>query len=179
MGTLDKAEMRAYVREHPDVRRRVFGADSLTSTPAMTKLVLRHNEVFAKPVTATTVTSAPYDAFYVAAYAIAALGAEPISGPSLARAGLRRLLPGPAVEHVDVGPAGIYRALSLLGSGKAIDLVGTTTSLDFNLETGDAPADFAVLCLAPSPDGGVPEPVESGLVLRAGAHKLSGTLRCP
>ncbi len=175
-AAVSAAEVRAHVQEHPELRRRIFSADSVASTPAVAKLVLRHNEAFPTPVTATTVTGAPYDAFYVAAYAIAALGAEPVTGPALARALPRLLPPG---EPLDVGPAGIFRALSLLGSGKGIDLVGTITSLDFDLETGDAPTDFAVLCLSPGANGGAPELVEAGLVLKAGASKLSGTMRCP
>ncbi len=173
---LEHPDVLAFVRQHPEVRRRVFNVDSLSTTPAMAKLVLRHNQVFpSRRVTATSIVAAPYDAFYVAAYATAALGAEPVTGPALARALPRLLPPG---DPVDVGPAGIFQALGALGAGKGIDLVGSITSLDFDLETGDAAADFAVHCLAPTRDGAF-ESVESGLVFRARTGKLEGALRCP
>jgi serine/threonine protein kinase len=101
---------------------------------------------------------------------------ERITGPALARALPRLLPPG---EPIDVGPGGIFQAFSLLGSGKGIDLVGTTTTLDFDLATGDAPADFAVFCYAPGRDGGPPASVESGLVYRARLRRFEGALRCP
>src|SRR6185437_8317312 len=140
------------------------------------KVLLRRNEVFPDRINAGELTGAPYDAFYVLAYAAATVGDARITGPALARA-IPRLLP-PA-EPIDVGPGGIYQALSLLGEGKNIDLAGTTTSLDFDLETGDATADFAVFCFTPPGDGGAPKLVESGVVYRARTHKLEGTLRCP
>ena len=173
---LTAPDVRAYAQQHPEVRKRLFHADTDVSTPAVAKLVLRYNEVFPVKVTAEDVQSAPYDAFYVLAYAAAAVGNERLTGPALARALPRLLPPG---EPIDVGPGGIYQALSILGAGKNIDLGGTTTTLDFDLETGDADADFSFLCLAPGRAGAPPAPVRSGLFYRARARKLEGTLRCP
>ncbi len=173
---LTHPDLLAFVRQHPEVRRRLFYIDSFTSTTAMAKLVLRHNQVFPlRPVTGISIVAAPYDAFYVAAYATAALGAAPITGPALARALPRLLPPG---DPVDVGPAGMFQALGALGAGKGIDLVGTITSLDFDPETGDPTVDLGVHCLAPTHDGAF-EAIESGLVFRARSQKLEGALRCP
>jgi serine/threonine protein kinase len=175
-GGRNVPEILALAQRRPDLMKRAFDVDTPASTAAVAKLVLRHNEVFPTKITASDVTGAPYDAFYVLAYAAAAIGGERITGPALARALPRLQPPG---EPIDVGPAGIYQAFSLLGSGKGIDLDGTTTSLDFDPETGDATADFAVYCLTPGRDGALPQPVESGLVYRARSRKLEGTLRCP
>jgi branched-chain amino acid transport system substrate-binding protein len=169
-------EARELVTERPDASARMLHVDPIVSSPALAKFVLRHNEVFSHKITAFDASPAPYDAFYVAAYAAAALGGEPITGPALGRAILRLLPPG---EPVDVGPAGIYRALAALADGKNIDLAGAVTSLDFDPETGDAPADFSVLCLSRVRDGGPPEPAEAGLVYRARTQKLEGRLHCP
>jgi hypothetical protein len=49
----------------------------------------------------------------------------------------------------------------------------TTTTLDFDLDTGEATADFDVFCATAS--GKVP----SGLVYRTREQKLEGKLRCP
>jgi len=169
------AELLEVVRQHPELRKRLFSSDSPTSTPVVAKFVLRHNEVFPTKVTALDAVSAPYDAFYTAAYAIAAVGAEPVTGVALARA-IPRLLP--PQTPVDVGPAGIFQALDALGSGKGIDLVGTVTSLDFDLETGDATTDSAIFCMPGAP-GSALEFVESGLIYRGRTGKLEGALRCP
>jgi branched-chain amino acid transport system substrate-binding protein len=175
IATLEDPQTLALVREKPEVRSRLFRVDTLSSTPAVAKFVLRHNEVFPKKVTAAEAQPPAYDAFYVAAYAAAALGGEPITGSALARAIPRLLPPG---EPVDVGPGGIYAALAALAAGKNIDLAGTMTSLDFDPETGDAPADYAVYCMGTGRSGG-PELVESGLVFRARTKKLEGKLHCP
>lgn len=56
--------------------------------------------------------------------------------------------------------------------------MGTTTTLDFDVETGDATADFAVFCLA-RPDGTRKhDSVESGLEYRAANGKFTGKLDC-
>jgi serine/threonine-protein kinase len=167
---VNQPEIRAFVRAHPEAKKRILTSDTLSSTPIVAKHVLRHNEVFARKITASTGHGAPYDAFYVLAYAVAALGGEPVTGRALARA-MPRLVP-PGVP-IDVGPGGIIDALNALASGKNIDLAGTTTSLDFDAESGEAPADFAIFCA--TPDGAA----ESGIVFRARSQKLEGTLRCP
>ncbi|HRI66685.1 MAG TPA: hypothetical protein PK156_20710, partial [Polyangium sp.] len=157
------------VDEFPDVPRRLFNTDVVMSTPRR-KFVAHHNEIFAEKMAPDDPTSAPYDAFYVAAYALIALGNEPISGKNLARA-IRRLTP--PGEPIDVGPGGIYSAIKFLRAGKNIDLVGTQTSLDFNPETGDAPVDFSVQCMDAQR-----MPRESGLVYRTQTGKLEGKLNC-
>lgn len=172
--SLGTPEIVARARADADLRRRVFGVETVTSTPAVAKFVLRYNEIFSPKVTALNVTGAPYDAMYALAYAIVALGEEPITGPNLARA-LRRLAPPGA--PIDVGPAGIYRAFDALGRGDNIDLVGTVTSLDFDATTGDPSIDLAVFCLAT--DRGDTVSVESGMYWRGADRKLSGAIKCP
>jgi branched-chain amino acid transport system substrate-binding protein len=174
-GEIAAPNILAMLRAQPDVRGRIFGVDTVTSTPAMGKFVLRYNEVFTPKITGRETAGAPYDAVYAVAYAAAALGAEPVTGPGLSRALSRLRPPG---EPIDVGPGGIYPALAALGSGKNVDLVGTVTSLDFDPETGDATADFAVYCVGPTSFGDARDVVESGLVYDARARALRGTMRC-
>ncbi len=114
----------------------------------------------------------PYDAFYVLAYAAIAVGDEPISGRTLARAIRRLVAPG---EPIEVGPAGIYPALKVLARGGTIDLRGSLTNLDFDPETGDATADFAVFCV----DVAAGELIESGGWYDATSGEIRGTMRCP
>jgi branched-chain amino acid transport system substrate-binding protein len=160
----------------PTLRSRCYGVDGVTDTEALTKFVHHYNETFSPQQTAAEATSAPYDAFYLFAYAAAALGDAPITGKALA-AVLPRL--GPPGEPVDVGPGGIYKAFNLLGAGKNIDLRGAQTNLDFDPETGDPGADAAAYCVTPGTPSEPPRALQSGLIFRAGTGKLEGTLRCP
>ncbi len=84
----------------------------------------------------------------------------------------------PPGDPIEVGPTGIYPALHALASGRNIDLEGAATTLDFDPETGDATADFAVFCIGPGGHGDVRDVIESGLVYRAKTRKLTGTLGC-
>jgi hypothetical protein len=165
------------VAAHPDARARMLGVGTVHSTAALEKLVLDYNEVFpSSKVTQDDAPGAPYDGFYLLAYAAAALGDQPITGPALARAIPRLLPPG---EPVDVGPGGVYKAFGVLGGGKNVDLDGASTSLDFDLATGDAATDLAAYCLAPGASGGALREIPSGLLFRARSGKLEGTRRCP
>jgi branched-chain amino acid transport system substrate-binding protein len=169
-GRTTHPDMRAFVHDHPEVGKRIFDSDTLTSTPAVAKHVLRHNQVFEHKITAAAGHGATYDAFYLLAYAIAATADQPLTGRAIARSIPRLLPPG---DPVDVGPGGIYDVFHALASGKNVDLAGTTTTLDFDLETGDATADFSVFCATPN------GPTESGMIFRGRTGKLEGTMRCP
>jgi serine/threonine protein kinase/ABC-type branched-subunit amino acid transport system substrate-binding protein len=175
-SSITSPQVLGLVRESPEARRRILGVDTVSSTAVLAKFVIRYNEVYTPRVTPQSSTSAPYDALYLLAYAAATLGDGPVTGPALARAIPRLLPPG---DRVEVGPGSIYQAVRALGSGQNVDLEGTATSLDLDLETGDATADFAIYCIAPSLPGGGPVEVESGLFFRARSRKLEGTMRCP
>lgn len=170
-GQLGDPNLEKLVSERPDALRRLFSINT-TIPSALTKFIMHHNEIFTgEKIDAGNSTSAPYDAFYAAAYAMIALGDEPITGKALARS-IRRLVP--PGEPVDVGQAGIYAATQMLRQGKNIDLAGAQTTLDFNPETGDPTADISVRCIDPKQR----VTVESGLVYRAKSGKLEGTLKC-
>jgi serine/threonine protein kinase len=170
-GELGDPDLVKLVSERPDALRRLFNVNTTIPT-ALTKFIMHHNEIFTDAKIDTfNSTSAPYDAFYAAAYAIIALGDEPITGKALARSIQRLVPPG---ETIDVGPSGIYGATTALRQGKNIDLAGSQTSLDFNPETGDPTADFSVRCLDPKRRN----MIESGLVYRAKSGKLEGSLKC-
>ena len=119
---------------------------------------------------------APYDAFYIAAYAIAALGARAVTGPALARAIPRLLPPG---DPVDVGPAGIYQALDALGAGKGIDLGGHHHLARLRPRDRRRRRRLRRLLHRARAGRRRARVVESGLVFRARAGKLEGALHCP
>ena len=175
-GTLGEEALQQVVKQRLELKTRLFGINTATGGPAIAKFVARYNEHYTPKVDAHNATDAPYDAFYLLAYAAAALGDEAVTGTKLARA-IGRLVP-PGVP-IDVGPGGIYQALGVLRNGQNIDLQGTTTTLDFDRETGEPTADFAVFCLRGGQKGAPVEVIESGLLFVARDGKLRGALRCP
>jgi serine/threonine-protein kinase len=170
-GTLQRA-----VQEHPDLKKRLYGVSTPAGSAVVAKFVARYNELYSPKVTSTSVTDAPYDAYYLLAYAAAALGEEPITGRGLGRAIARLVPPGTPIE---VGPGSIYQAIGLLRAGKNIDLRGTTTTLDYDLETGEPTADFSIFCLKGGEKGEALTLVESGMTFVARTAKLAGAIRCP
>jgi len=165
----------AALRKWPDLGRRTLRLDAAPSE-VIAKFVLRYNEVFPRHVDVTAATLAPYDAFYLIAYAAASLGDRPITGTALGAA-MARL--GPGGERVDVGRGGIHKAFYALAAGTNIDLQGGQTSLDFDPVTGDPALDFTIYCASAGNDAQPPHQLDTGLVFRAQSRKLEGTFRCP
>jgi branched-chain amino acid transport system substrate-binding protein len=173
---VDEPNIAAWLSGRPDASKRIFAIDTRASTSANTRLAIRYNEVFTPKVTPETTSGTTYDAFYLFAYAATALGGEPLTGQNLSRAIHRLMPPG---EPVDVGPSSILKAFQALRAGRSIDLGGATTTLDFDVETGDAPADIAVFCAAKPDPHGAYAPVESGVFYDPRTKQLSGSMHCP
>jgi serine/threonine-protein kinase len=166
-----------FIGANAGLRRRFFSLTSVSTTDANARFVARYGSAYAEPIVTRTLSpNSSYDAFYLVAYATYAVRDEPVTGTALARAIARLLPPGRAV---DVGPSGIFDALSSLSSGAHVDLNGASGPLDFDLDTGDAPVDLAILCVKANADGHADEAVESGLFYDATAGALRGAMRCP
>jgi branched-chain amino acid transport system substrate-binding protein len=165
-----------FIGKNPDRRRRMLGMTTASNTPTNARLVQHFNDVFRTEVTRTLSPNTAYDAFFVLAYAAYALGDQPVTGASLARAIPRLLPPGKPIE---VGPSAIFDGYNALRAGGNIDLVGSTGSLDFDPQTGEAPTDEVILCGNADDQGRTTEAIESGLVYDATAKKLKGEMRCP
>jgi serine/threonine-protein kinase len=155
---------------------RMYPVDFVSSGPATLRFVRGYNERFTPRVTPETALATPYDAFYLVAYAAAALGDRPLTGRALAEAIGRLLPPG---EPIEVGPPGIYQAFVALAAGRHIDLQGAATALDLDPETGETNPAFGLYCLAPPQGGGPFRHVASGLSFDAGRREMRGTRRCP
>ena len=168
-GSVDFEKLLALARAHPDFSQR-FHMISTRDNPAHAKVKAHY--VAAYGASATEFSPTSYDAFYVLAYAAVAAGDAPLTGRTLARA-IHRL--GPPGEPISVGPADIYPALKALGRGDNIDLRGTRTSLDFDPETGDATADFAVFCI----DTAVGRMRETPAAYDPAARRFTAPPRCP
>jgi ABC-type branched-subunit amino acid transport system substrate-binding protein len=159
----------------PGLRARFFPVTATSNTLPNARFVVHYNEVFADKITRSVAPNTSYDTVYVLGYAAYALRGAPATGAALSRSIPRLLGPGRAV---DVGPAEIYDALDLLRKNENIDLNGATGRLDFDLTTGDAPVDQAVLCVVTDAAGHTVG-TESGLVYNATRGEFTGELRCP
>ena len=169
--------VRAFVGHDRSRRRRFYSVINSANTLTNAQLVNRYN--FAFPEEKITREGAPqpsYDAFYLLAYATYAAGDGPITGPVLSRALTRLLPPG---TPIDVGPASIFDAFTILRSGGNIDLNGALGSLDFDITKGEAPVDWAIDCLGVDDHGNAAPEVESGLIYDAKKGELVGSLNCP
>jgi ABC-type branched-subunit amino acid transport system substrate-binding protein/tRNA A-37 threonylcarbamoyl transferase component Bud32 len=166
----------SFIGQSAERRRRFLSITSSSATSTNARFVARYSETYAEKVTRTFSPNSSYDAFYLLAYATHALGHEPVTGVALAQA-IGRLLP-PGLP-IDVGPSGIFDALNALSTTGHIDLNGATGRLDFDMNTGEAPVDLAVLCVKADADGNATESVESGLTYDAKAGALRGERHCP
>ena len=137
-----------------DRRRRIFAVSSLSNETPTARFVIRYNAAHATPISRYVNPGTTYDAFYLLAYAAWALGRVPIEGPALARTFARLVPPGKAIE---VGPM----------------------ALDFDLATGEAPSDFALVCPDVGADGSAAGDLESGVYYRAATKRIEGKVRCP
>ncbi len=164
-----------FIGKSAERRRRFFAETTVSTTAANHRFVMHYNEVFADKVTLTQSPNSSYDALFVIAYAAYAAD-DAISGPSLARAFARLSSPG---TRIDVGPSKIFDGFAALDRHENIDLVGSAASLDFDLRTGEAPSDQAILCVSIDESGAAADNIESGLVYDAVTKKFRGTMRCP
>jgi serine/threonine protein kinase/ABC-type branched-subunit amino acid transport system substrate-binding protein len=170
-------ELLAFIGTNRERRRRFFGVTPVGSTTANARFVTHYNEVFPDKITRTIDPNASYDAFYLLAYATYTIpGTEPVTGDRLSRGFSKLVPPGRPIE---VGLANIFAAYTALSQDESVDLTGATGNLDFDLATGEAAFDQAILCVGVDDRGGANDGIESGLVFSAASGRLGGTMRCP
>jgi hypothetical protein len=158
-------------------RRRTVGVVSSASSAANAHFVIRFNESHTEQVTRTVNSGSTYDAFYLLAYAVNAVGGGASGGVAIARAFERLRPPGLLVE---VGPTDALVALSELARGGSIDLEGASSSLDMDIRTGEVALDYVLECAAVDPAGRARNAsVESQLTYKAASRKVTGSLACP
>jgi branched-chain amino acid transport system substrate-binding protein len=171
------ASFQSWIGSSVDRRRRIFAVQRDSSRVSNARFVLRYTAANGHGARPTITPGPSYDAFYLLAYATYALGRQPVTGASLANAFARLV---PPAQLIEVGPTQVFDALALLNSGRSVDLEGAASALDFDLDTGEAPADFALLCAGVDSSGRASgADVESGVVYRAKSRRTEGALRCP
>lgn len=129
------------IGDAPGLRARVVGTEAdHASGDTFAKFSLRVQQAFGVASPGIYAANA-YDAVYVIAASAVTLeqGTKP-TGANLA-SGIARLVSGRALE---VGPMDWSTARSVLAAGGSIDLRGASGPLDFDLATGEAPANVAL-----------------------------------
>ena len=172
------AALDPFIGSNAGRRHRVYAIQSVSNSMPNARFVIRYNQTRHAHVSRVTNPSASYDAFYTVAYAAFALAPDVrVAGVTLATEFQRLVGPGKSIE---AGPTGIFDALDALSLGGTIDLEGIAGGLDFDLSTGEAPADFALLCPNIDAHGRVDgEDVEPGYNYLAKEHQTKGALNCP
>jgi len=165
-----------FIGEDRGRRARFFGLTTVSNTKVNAQFVTHYNQTFSDRVVRASAPNSSYDAFYLVAYAVYALGRDAVDGRSIARAMTRLVPPG---TPIDVGPSSIFAGVAALAACENIDLGGATGRLDFNPSNGEAPVDFAFLCAGVDEAGRATDGVESGLVYDATSFRLQGAMRCP
>ncbi|HEU4534635.1 MAG TPA: hypothetical protein VFS00_10980, partial [Polyangiaceae bacterium] len=173
-------QLSAFVAADQSLGARVRGTRPLLAGPTFEAFRKRYADSFRDGTAADSVgAAAAYDAFYLAAFAIAALGpGEVVDGPAIAR-GLGRLVPPGA--PFPFGPESIAAAFDSLARGGNADVDGASGPLDFDLASGEAPAGTLVWCPAPVGAGVGALPAPSGLSFEPVRGLIIGTLspNCP
>ena len=170
------ATLFSWIGRNADRRHRFLGIAAPASTPTNARFTMRYNQAYDDKVTPNLSPAAPYDAFYVIAYAAIAAGDGASSGGDLARAIGRLVPPG---KRIEVGPTSIFDAVATLRAGQPIDLHGAGGPLDFDVATGESSADYVFVCPGVDAQGGATVEVESGLSFASAEHSLRGALHCP
>jgi ABC-type branched-subunit amino acid transport system substrate-binding protein len=124
-----------------ELRARISGTEPDHQNGAVFQAYqLRYQAAFPRS-NAGIFTPNSYDATYLLAYAMMTIDPDDeITGAAIA-AGMSNLVSGPLT---DVGPSAINQARNALTVGNSIDFVGASGPLDFNLDTGEAPANVAL-----------------------------------
>jgi ABC-type branched-subunit amino acid transport system substrate-binding protein len=160
-----------------ELRKRFLSLTLVSTTQVNARFVLHYNDTFEDKISRASAPNTSYDAFYLLAYAIYTRGAnEPITGESLAAAFQRLIPPG---APVDATPTSILDGVTRIRRGESIDVQGATGKLDFDLRSGEALSDVAVLCVDVDSGGRAVGSIESGVVYDVTTKRLEGTLRCP
>lgn len=117
-----------------------------------------------------------YDILYLLAYRRAAVDPTccELTGTSLVKYGLRKMVPGPNIPKVEIGSQGIYDATAKLSSGTAIDIAGASGPLNFD-QYGEAQSDIQIWCVPPGAAPNAAGPViNSGRYFDSGTGKMTG-----
>ena len=114
-----------------------------------------------------------YDIIYLLGYSAAGLGANPVTGKSLAQR-LKKMVTG---AKVDVGADAINSTFLKVVNDGSIDYNGASGPLNFDVKTGEAPSDIQIWCIPKDQGTGkAGSALNSGKSYSAADDKLIGNI---
>lgn len=166
-------ELLTLIGANEDLRKRTIGTVPGKKGPLYDSFRIRFKSANQNAEPGTYAENA-YDAVYLLGYALAATAGQPVSGATIA-AGLGKLVP--SGTQIDSGPNALNDAFTILNTGNNIDFNGASGPLDFNLSTGEAPADIDIWCVVRD-SGENPVFKSSGAYYDAAKGQIIGTRSC-
>ncbi len=168
-----KTEALDAMKGNDALRLRVRGTVPGTANALFNGFKLRYSGKYGGDTSVFGMAGA-YDSVYLLAYAIASLGATPVTGKAIAAA-MAKTVGG---TKLDLIPDTIKTAFQAVGTNAKLDVNGASGPLDFDLTEHEAQSDIVVFCV--SKDGsGNPTFSETGRFYDASAKKMAGTFACP
>ena len=161
-------ELTAAIGSDDDRRKRVRGTVPGVASSLYGAFKLRYKAYINEEPLAYADTA--YDALYLLAYGMLAVGDKPISGVAISDA-LKKMSKGTVI---DAGPSAINKAFQAIQASGEIDYNGASGPLNFDPKTGEAKADIDIWCIGRNASM---EPVflSSGQHYDATANQLVGT----
>jgi ABC-type branched-subunit amino acid transport system substrate-binding protein len=171
-------ELLSYVTPLPSLRKRILLAvpgDGDTND-SLRELRIAYDKQYSDYPAETFGVPQAYDAFYLLAYALAAVRNTDVNGLDV-RDGLHRVIYGDgSVQPVTVGSAGIDAGFTAILAGGSVALTGASGPLQFDARTNTPAENVQIWCVTPTPDGDASTFSAAGLAWSQDAGKLSGTL---
>lgn len=159
-----------------DLRRRVSGTGFGLSPAAaqnLDALARRFSAAYSEPLENTQYG---YDAFYSALYAMLSTEASrSVDGAELS-VSLGRLSSG---VRVDLGPAALQSSIGYIKAAEPLDLVGTSSELDWHPTAHRTTADVTVWCLSRDSRGTLALLADAGVRWHHDTGEISGQYACP
>jgi hypothetical protein len=118
-----------------------------------------------------------YDAMYLLAYSIIAMGNEPVTGPNIAR-GMRKIADETGGTPIKWGPDEMSKAIAALTGGQNIAFSGVLGDYGFN-KAGERPGNGDVYCVTAGPNGAPNGVASSGYRYNTQTGRGEGVVACP
>lgn len=172
---LQVPELIEKIGTNDQLRRRVYGTIGAATGVNYDSFVNEYKLAFGTDTQADSYAAGAYDATLLVSYAIAAAGNKPLKG-SLVNEGLKKTAVTGAMA-IQSGYDDINKAFGAM-PGAGIDYNGASGPLNFDVITGEAPADIQIWCVRAA-SGKASAFVPSGLNFSASSGMIQGSLACP
>ncbi len=142
----------SYVQQNDQatgIRKRILGVVPGTNNQTFRNFRSKYGGRYDIAEADTSGPAQSYDAVYLLAYSLVALGDGEITGAGIAE-GMKRTVPlaGGAATPIEAGSADdLNKAFAELAAGRNIDFNGASGPVDFDIATGDPNSDMQVWCV--------------------------------